>query len=1211
MNFLKSVVDASTNLTRNAPPTATTPLQDRVGARVGEVALGTFALPTALSASAAGGMFRALGEDFRILGAATPEERAAAIARRDEHRNQYRKNLRGLGLALTPITFLAPGAIADHFAEPINDGKIHPTGMLYSQKADYRTPSTISEAQEIVEEAKRHNKKISIRGAGYSQGKQTLVSNETDIIIDLKNIKHVAINRERQTVTVGGGALWMDVQKAANENQLAVQVMQASNVFSIGGSISANCHGWDHQQGCIGNTVKSIKIIDSDGKLQMLTPTDELFQYVLGGWGLFGIIVEAEIQLTPNVMLSDTSEMVPIDEYVTYFRNLQRNPSIRMHLYRLSLKPGQLLQEGFAQNYSYDDQAVRSPNLNFEAPSGTPADRILFGVARNSSDARRIYWNTEKKHCCESKTIASRNDFMHPKINATFAIHSKARTEWLQEYFIPPEHLADFIKFLGKILDENEVMLFNASVRYVSHDKISKMGYATTGEKFAVVLFFGQYLSDAEIKKSVKWIQKVIDKVIKYQGTFYLPYGHFARKDQFQQAYGHGLEEVLRMKEMFDKDTRFSNGLYEEYIELRPSNESLSTHVGLPSLQVFQQFTSSFPQNHQMLKDFLDVIFMQVDSKKFLTLFDEAVSNNYTSEQIYDALLEKSSKIRGNIFHKLSDGMKALAQERGTLAANIAKIMDAGAARNGYVEIGMPGRMINPMKALQTIKGKITVVNEEESILQAGIQKPYDSFVKLTYDPLELDQESVDIISCFAGLHHCPEDKLDAFIQSIHRTLREGGLLLLREHDTDSQAMNDLAWMIHSVFNCNTDVSLENEQAEVRNFKSIKEWTELLKRHGFTIVSEPLIREGDTTKNALIKFVKVENPHSDEGQKTILREKLRNEQRNYTREADAAVLNRMEWLNVDVSQALGEDQEFWEHDYFGEVRRNRQVYANAVSTATSRSGILPTIQSEAFANNTTIFLASSIEYLTKGIVYAPIQLGARFVNLFSTENQEDPAWDNVSRQYQEWFQEYGRELEVTPFYGQTYVDKIRNYWQNMGNAWNASRDGGRSAAGLVFNRQSLKNVLTGFVMTGDMLSRAAVASVVNSTQGGVENGDERTIGLIIDGQYQKQENDHVKQVITEDGFNYQAIIAERYKGLENCLKEIARQDLTVVEIAGHTKVQLEMHIEKSNTDYDRLPHFKLDSTSDPNKNFIVLRDIPVQEIKSYILSDDFFRLYDF
>src|SRR5262245_62516220 len=43
---------------------------------------------------------------------------------------------------------------------------------------------------------------------------------------------------------VQAGAIWADILPYLNERGLSVGVMQSNDSFSVGGSMSANCHGW-------------------------------------------------------------------------------------------------------------------------------------------------------------------------------------------------------------------------------------------------------------------------------------------------------------------------------------------------------------------------------------------------------------------------------------------------------------------------------------------------------------------------------------------------------------------------------------------------------------------------------------------------------------------------------------------------------------------------------------------------------------------------------------------------------------------------------------------------------------------------------------------------------------------------------------------------------------------------------------------------------
>ena len=72
--------------------------------------------------------------------------------------------------------------------------------------------------------------------------------------------------------------------------------MQSSNIFSVGGSISVNAHGRDPRYGPLIETINQMKIMLFNGVVKTIGPNQntDLFQAITGGYGLLGIILEAE-----------------------------------------------------------------------------------------------------------------------------------------------------------------------------------------------------------------------------------------------------------------------------------------------------------------------------------------------------------------------------------------------------------------------------------------------------------------------------------------------------------------------------------------------------------------------------------------------------------------------------------------------------------------------------------------------------------------------------------------------------------------------------------------------------------------------------------------------------------------------------------------------------------------------------------------------------
>ena len=251
---------------------------------------------------------------------------------------------------------------------------------------------------------------------------------------------------------------------------------QASNVFSIGGSVGTNIHGWDHVHGSLGNTIKSMKMVQPDGEILTIRPEDELFKLVIGGFGLFGIVTEVELKLTTNVDLIEYAEEISIQDYHKYFDDsVLSSQNTRMHYYRLSLNNNHMLQSGVAVNYiepTKNTEAGFTNNYQHELSRGTRLERILYNIGRKFTMFRNLYWHYEKSRLlANSRELITHNSVMHPKINAMFK-DSLSSSAWLQEYFVPKEKLSQFLKELGPLLTENAVVVVNASVRHIGQETI-------------------------------------------------------------------------------------------------------------------------------------------------------------------------------------------------------------------------------------------------------------------------------------------------------------------------------------------------------------------------------------------------------------------------------------------------------------------------------------------------------------------------------------------------------------------------------------------------------------------------------------------------------------------------------------------------------------------------------------------------------------------
>lgn len=143
------------------------------------------------------------------------------------------------------------------------------------------------------------------RGMGRSYGDPAM--NGGGLVIDMQALNKIHnIDPDTAVVDVDAGVTLDQLMKAALPYGLWVPVLPGTRQVTIGGAIGPDIHGKNHHSaGSFGNHVKSMELLVADGRVLHLepegTPDDpngELFWATVGGMGLTGIVLRAQINMT-------------------------------------------------------------------------------------------------------------------------------------------------------------------------------------------------------------------------------------------------------------------------------------------------------------------------------------------------------------------------------------------------------------------------------------------------------------------------------------------------------------------------------------------------------------------------------------------------------------------------------------------------------------------------------------------------------------------------------------------------------------------------------------------------------------------------------------------------------------------------------------------------------------------------------------------------
>ena len=157
-------------------------------------------------------------------------------------------------------------------------------------------------------------------GNGRSYGDSCL--NKEGISLDVKALNHlISFDPKTHILRCEGGVLLADILHHFVPRGWFLSVTPGTQYVTIGGAIANDVHGKNHhRRGSFGNHVIRLALLRSDGQTLICSRTQnaDLFHATIGGLGLTGLILWAEIMLMPidaPCMHVETSRFESLEEF--------------------------------------------------------------------------------------------------------------------------------------------------------------------------------------------------------------------------------------------------------------------------------------------------------------------------------------------------------------------------------------------------------------------------------------------------------------------------------------------------------------------------------------------------------------------------------------------------------------------------------------------------------------------------------------------------------------------------------------------------------------------------------------------------------------------------------------------------------------------------------------------------------------------------------
>ncbi len=438
---------------------------------------------------------------------------------------------------------------------------------LLTAKSYLCQPSSYKEIIECINFAKANGLKINPTGSRLSFSDVCLLNGQ--ISIDLTGLnKTLRFDKEKAQIIVHSGVLTSQILTTIMPEGFTLIGLTGSLGNTVGGDIANDVNGKDSwKNGHFGENVISLKMITADGQINeynRIHHTD-VMNAVIGGMGLIGIIIEVTLKLTPikSFMIETNSIRVDnIDELVNTMNSLQQNDYDFAYCWTDPWAPEKNFGRGFCETARFIDNKDAYSSENFlkgfnEKKKIGPLSPELFWTLFRKIDFPFFYqWAGYLKYFLpklhQLKTVPF-PEYQYPMLKYFPKWNLKYYPHGFREMqiFLHVEKFAIGYRSILSFCRANNFTPYICAIR--KHKKQTPF-LSFSGDGFSMTLNYG--LNDHSAKETEAFENKIIEKIIEFDGKLYLGKFPFLNKSAMNKMYPE-LDKFLSFKQKIDSESLF------------------------------------------------------------------------------------------------------------------------------------------------------------------------------------------------------------------------------------------------------------------------------------------------------------------------------------------------------------------------------------------------------------------------------------------------------------------------------------------------------------------------------------------------------------------------------------------------------------------------------------------------------------------------------
>lgn len=374
--------------------------------------------------------------------------------------------------------------------------------------------------------------------------------------------KIVSFDTETMTVLVEGGMSIADLNRYLNRYGYVFPLRYASTNETISDLLNHAAQGVMFRTMTLTESVRSFRLLTPGGEVRSVSRAEDpdLFRAVLGGQGLFGIIIDAELSVTKNTRLTKQEHVISYKDFPRYFfSSLYADQSVVAMTASLYEEGGMISKTMHITSWSTKDDVAAPVETKYQAFARDVTSKFPQVLSRVIPDVLQISQQEE------IFTLQGVGDAMTKTTKHGLQLSEEVSDIRESTYYVPTRSFVTFMNMLYRYNEEGSLKIHSIAVAFAQKNPELYLAPEAKEDVFSITVKYGYDNSTTEKEGELLATYHAITKeLIRLGGAEDMNNPYHPEKLELYKEYP-GLLTFLKKKNYYDPSGLIVNDWYTTY----------------------------------------------------------------------------------------------------------------------------------------------------------------------------------------------------------------------------------------------------------------------------------------------------------------------------------------------------------------------------------------------------------------------------------------------------------------------------------------------------------------------------------------------------------------------------------------------------------------------------------------------------------------------